>query len=232
MAVKPKPEISNVPTQYNQQKSKLSTIREVVEIVALLALIALCVIIAYYALKTAPRVRQTVEDLDRSVIIIGATATNLEKASRVWQQASQDQASVTSKAMSNVSAAAAAVTSLAFHTDSSINSNLIPSLTATVRDQNAQLVETQHELQKQLAGVGAVTASTQQMIVDADVQIKNPDIAATFKSVAVTTDQAAKTMTKVQEGVTYEVNEIMKPVKKVKVALEFAATIIGKLLGL
>lgn len=205
-----------MPTRYNQQRSKLSTIREVVQIVALLAIIALCAIIAYYALKTAPRVGQTVEDLDRSVIIIGATATNLEKASRVWQQASQDQASVTSKAMSNVSAAAAAVTSLALHTDSSINSNLIPSLTATVSDQNAQLVETQRELQKQLAGVGAVTASTQRMIADADTQVKNPDIAATFKSVATTTNEAAGTMTSIHRGVDYEVSELMKPISKVK----------------
>jgi len=208
---------------YGDKPSRLARVEICVRILALFALIALCVIIAYYVLRTAPRIEQTVEDLDRSTIIAGAMATNLEKASRTWETSSKQQASDTteamqrtSEAMSSVSAAAKQLSSFISRTDDSVNSALLPALTKTITDQNAQLGETQSKLQASLVQIAAATASTQQMIADADAEVKNPDIAATFKNVATTTSEAAGTMTSVHKAVDYEVSELMKPISKVK----------------
>lgn len=185
-----------------------------------------------------PKVAVTVSNTDRAMIAVGAAAGNLEKASREWQQASKDQASETTKAMSNVSAAADRFSTFISNTDRSVNSDLIPHLATAVKDQNDALISTQKELQASIARMGLATAEAQKVLADADAQISNPAVKESVDSLAVTahntadlTEHAAATMKSVRSGVEYEVAEIEKPVKKAKAALLFVIKAIGLFFG-
>jgi hypothetical protein len=166
------------------------------------------------------------------------TLDEVRKAATTWEQASKDQASKTTKAMSDVSAAAEQFTTFVSRTDASVNGVLVPQLKTSIEQQNAALLGNQKQLQASLQNVAESSTGLQKFLADADVQILNPSIqksvdslATTSQNLAVTTEQAAATMTDVHKAVDYEVHELTKPVSKIKTAFLFVVKAAGLFFG-
>ena len=188
--------------------------------------------------RIRPHLEVTLSNLDKTIIVAGVAATHLEKASRTWESSSQEQVLQTTKAMSNVSAAASRLSSFISRTDNSLNVLLAPSINNAIVQENQSLLKTQADLQENLLELSKAISQSNKVLSDADAQINNPAIkesvdslAEAAQNTASATSEAAASMTKVREGVTYEVNELMKPVRKAKVVLLFIAQIAGKFLG-
>ena len=201
----------------------------------LFAGIMVCGEVAWTIQKIRPELEVTISNVDRATIAAGAAAANVEKASRAWQQASKDQSSKTTKAMSDVSAAAEQFTMFVSRTDASVNGVLVPQLKTSIEQQNAALLDNQKQLQASLQNVAESSTGLQKFLTDADVQISNPQIkksvdnvAVSTENLAVATDQAAATMKSVKSGVDYEVAQIEKPVSKVKAVLLFVVKLAGQ----
>jgi hypothetical protein len=136
-----------------------------------------------------PKVLLTIENVDRTVIVVGAAAGDVEKGAREWQQASSAQIKAVSQVSSNVSVAAARLGSLISRTDNSLNSSLIPSTVAALNQQNAALLTNQEQLQANLIALRSATESLQRTISDADKQVSSPDISRSLASLADSTKQ-------------------------------------------
>lgn len=195
-------------------------------------------VVAVEMIRLGPTLEITAKELHDTVHKTELTMEELRKGAKTWQQASKEQASATTLAMSNVDAAVERFTLFVSHTDASINSSLLPSLTDALQTQNASLLTTQKQLQANLQEMEYVTQQLQQTLADADKQIADPQVkiaidnlATASQSVASATDHADKTMASVQQGVEYEVHEITKPVSAAKKAVLFIATLVGRFLG-
>jgi hypothetical protein len=204
----------------------------------LLALTAFLGELAYSIHQLRPKLEVTVSNADRALIAAGAAAGNLERASRAWEQASKEQSAQTTKAMSNVSAAAKGLSTFVSRTDASVNSSLFPQITEAIRQQNAALLTSQNALQSNLSQIAQATTQLQKTLADADKVIADPAIKESVDSLAfssqnlvVATSEGAASMQDVHKALDYEIHELTKPVSKLKAAMEFAATIIGKLYG-
>lgn len=213
--------------------------RDTLATLCLAALLLLLLALLLFWWKNKDVVHDTLRDTHQTILEIGLTAKNLREASLQWKQASGQQVMETTKAMQSVTAAAGKLSAFISDTNSSMNGSLIPSLTSSVREQNASLLESEKALHANLTDMGKATQQLQKTLADADTRITDPAIQKTMDSVAESgahlasiTEHVDKTTAKVEQGVTYEVDQLMKPVKKVKVALEFLATIAGKFLGL
>jgi hypothetical protein len=77
---------------------------------------------------------------------------------------------------------------------------------------------------------GMVQAATDDLS-DPNLHQAVNDLAASSGQLKVATTEGAATMTSVHKAVDYEIAELMKPVKKVKVAILFMATVAGKFFG-
>jgi len=197
-----------------------------------LALALVCAILApmaYEAIHLRPKVEGLVKDLDRTVLIVASAATNVEKASRAWEQSSKNQALTTSTAMSNVSAAAAELTRFISQTDKSVNSILLPTLSQAVDSQNAALLETQKDLQSNLAAAQKVLLDTDAQISSPDVKIALDNFAASSQNLSAATAEGAASMRDVHAALDYEIKQLEAPVTKAKVAWNFALNIIRHL---
>jgi hypothetical protein len=216
----------------------LKRLRDILEIVLLICFIGFILLVAYLTIHGARKVKAlgdeasaTLENLNRTVVIAAGAFTNVEKGARSWRDNSDAQAKQSTLALQNLNAAAKSLDSLVTSTDKSLNSSLLPSLSAAISDQNAALQQTERNVD---AAVTVATAT----LADADRQIANPripeavdNLADSSKSVAITTSEAAASMAKVHEAVNYEVNELEKPVKKIKVVWDFALRSLGKFFG-
>ena len=210
----------------------------VLESLALVALIILIGEISWTIHRIRPKLEVTISNIDRTVIVMGAAATHLEKAAGTWEQASKTQAEETSQAMSNVSAAASQLTTFVSRTDDSVNSLLLPTLTSSIEAQNASLLETQKELRENLYQMGQATAQLQSTLADADKIILNPNIKEsidnlnlTAQNVAKATSEGAATMQTIHTTVDYEAKELMRPVKKVQAVWHFVVRSLGRFFG-
>ena len=206
------------------------------------ALLALAVgLLAWLALdlhRFIGKATVTVENYDRLAIITGAAMTSVQKGAKTWEESSKSQVLITSKAMSNVSAAASALTSFISKTDESVNSTLLPTLSRAIDSQNASLLETQSEVQKNLIlaqpailDLAVASHSAANVLSDPDIKVALDNGAKSTQNLAVATDNFAATTAKVRQGVDYEVNELMKPVKKVKAIFLFLVTVAGHFFG-
>lgn len=206
---------------------------------ALLSLTAFLGELTYSIHRLRPKLEVTVSNADRALIAAGAAAGNLERASRAWEQASKEQSAQTTKAMSNVSAAAKGLSLFVSRTDASVNSSLLPQITEAIRQQNAALLTSQNALQSNLSQIALATTQLQTTLADADKVIADPAIKESIDSLAfssqnlvVATSEGAATMSSVRKAVDYEVHEIMKPISKVKQVTLFLAQLAGKFLNL
>jgi hypothetical protein len=207
----------------------------------LLALLLLCAILgeaAWTVHRLRPKLEVTIENADRALIATGAAAGNVEKASRAWDSASKQQASSTTTAMLNVSAAAGRLSDFVSRTDKSVNSIFLPQLMSAIADQNAALLESQRALQANLKEVLVTTQQAQTVLVDVDSQVNSPDIkialdglAETSKNSAAATAEATATMKDVRQAVEFEIDELEKPVSKLKGAALFVSKIVGHFFG-
>jgi hypothetical protein len=183
----------------------------VLEAVALAALIAVLGELAWTIHRLRPKLEVTLSNLDRTVIIAGAAAGNLERAARVWEQASKEQASRTSEAMSNVSAVAKDLSMFISRTDNSVNSSLLPALSQAIEQQNASLLESQKSLQANLSGMAQVMTDLQQTLGDADKVIADPKL----KEILADTDEDVKQLKPMLESGTATAEDVQRVADKI-----------------
>jgi hypothetical protein len=214
------------------------TVLRILTALLLAAGTVVCGEVAWTIQRIRPKLEVTISNIDRATIAAGAAAGNLEKASRAWQQSSAQQASETTHAMSAVGAVAGQLSGFISRTDNSVNSQLLPALSNSITEQNAALLSMQRDLQQNLSQMAQATAEAQKVLADTDAKINSPDIQKTLdaaalsaQNLAVATNEAAATMKSVQGGVDYEVAQLEKPVKKVKVVFLFILTCVGRFFG-
>ena len=216
----------------------MKRLRDILEVILLFLFIGLILMLAWFTIHGARKVKQIGEDLDRTIIIVAGAATNFEKASRQWEKSSTEQSASATKTFTNLNAAATSLNSLFSLTNSSLNSQLLPALSMAITDQNAALLKTQADLQANLGSIGQATAQTQQMIAHADALVSDPAIktsidslAAASQNTADATKEAAGTMKDVHAAVDYEVHELTKPISKIKTVFLFCIKALGLFFG-
>jgi len=204
----------------------------------LAVLLALLLGAGWWLWHIRPTVETTLRDVHTTVLEAGLTLKNLREASQSWKSASAEQASATTKAMSNVSAVAGQLSGFISRTDNSLNALLVPSLNNAIVQENQSLLKTQANLQENLSQMLVATQQLQRTLAAAETQINSPDIkiamdnlAETSEHAATATREGAATMAKVHEAVSYEVAELEKPVKKIKVIWDFTLRSFGKFFG-
>jgi hypothetical protein len=212
---------------------------KLLQAIALLAVSWVCVELALAVHELKPKAELTLEHINRATIAAGAAAGNVEKASRAWQKASEEQSKSVTLALGLGKETFASIQTLVRRTDASLNESVFPNLAASVSEQNQSLSNTQAALRENLLEISRATVQGEKLIEDADAQITDPAIQKTLDNVADSsanlasaTKESAATIAKVREGVDYEVNQLMKPITKVKAAILFTAEIVGKFLGI
>jgi hypothetical protein len=169
--------------------------------------------VAWTIHRIRPKVEVTISNADRTLIIMGAAATHLEKAAGTWEQASKSQALATSQTMLNVGAAAKQLSGFISRTDSSVNSVLLPALSNSITEQSAALLVTQKELQTNLSQMGQATQQLQATLAAANAVIADPQIKETLLHVDETSANVAES-TKHLERSTQDVQDVADYYKK------------------
>lgn len=118
------------------------------------------------------------------------TLDEVRKGATTWNSASAEQASATTKAMSNVSVAVSQFSSFISKTDNSVNALLVPNINNVIVQENQSLLQTQADLQANLKEVLYTTTQLQKTIQDADAQISNPDVQKSLDNLAAATQNA------------------------------------------
>ena len=159
-----------------------------------LALALLCAILAPIAFEVWHQRPAFESDVRRGSALIGRaeeTMKNFKEASDTWKSASAEQASSTTKAMSNVSAAAARLSGFISRTDNSLNASLVPTINAAIVQENQSLLKTQADLQAELSQMAQATAEAQKVLIAAEAQINNPSLQRSVDNLALATQDAA-----------------------------------------
>lgn len=179
--------------------------------------------------RVRPHLEVTLSNLDRTIIVAGVAATHLEKASNTWEKSSMDQSRDTTKFLALGSKTMLSLNNLLVSTNSSLNSQLLPSLSNAIREQNESLLESQKRFQSNLS-------ESQKVLADADAQINNPAIkesvdslAEAAQNTASATNEAAASMKTIRTGLDYELKQLMAPVTKAKAALNISLLVIRRL---
>lgn len=219
-------------------RAKLYTARLVLEIVLLATMITLVTILCVFAIRGARKVKalgdeasSSLSNLNRTIVIAAGAFSNLEKGGRAWKENSDAQVKITSAALGNLNAAAKSLDSLISSTNISLNSSLLPALASAIEDQNTALLKNQAAVGAALTEATATLADAGKLVSDPALKASIDNLSDASKSTAVATSEAAASMTKVREGINYEVNELEKPVKKVKVVYDFVLQSLGKFFG-
>jgi hypothetical protein len=174
-----------------------------------------------FRIHTVPQVTQAATDLDRSAIILGATATNIEKGTRVWQakqNALADQALSATKALNSDLQALNTLESqgtslLASQTKSlpSLETTIGASVTDTAQQFASLAKQAQpvmENLQVAAKNVSGATASLNQAIVET-----SPEVLATTKQLNETSAQLAVTAKDGREVADAYKEKLLHPVK-------------------
>jgi hypothetical protein len=148
----------------------------------------------WFAWLVKPTIETTLRDTHVTILEAGLTLKNLREASEEWKQASKDQASATTQAMYDVSAAANKLTIFVSRTDDSVNSKIIPKLSMALEQQNSALLQSQSDLQANLAQMLQATQQLQQTLSDADAVIADPKIKESLDHLATATENASEAM--------------------------------------
>lgn len=207
-------------------------------VLALLSVAGSAVWLVYDLHKFLAKATVTVENIDRAVIVTGVAMTSLEKGALTWQKASADQTRAITTVMSNASAAVARFSSFTSNLDKSVNGQLLPGISKEITAQSASLSLTQQVAREQLESLNPVMKNLSDASLTLSTTLSDPDIknsladtAKSTQNLAVATDNFAATTAKVKQGVDYEVDELMKPVRKAKVFLLFIITAAGHFFG-
>ena len=209
----------------------MNNILKIIGLALGLALFWLALEAAWTVHELRPKLAVTITNIDRATIAAGAAAGNVEKASRAWKAASEEQASQTTKAMSSVSAAAEQLTQFISRTDNSLNSQFIPSLQTALQEENAAMLESQKSLQSNLESAQKVLLDADKVIADPAIKASVDNLSLSVKNTAEITGNVAATTESVKNGVDYEVKQIMAPVSKVKMILLFVVKVARTALG-
>lgn len=150
------------------------------------------------------KMRVTLDNVDRTVIVMGVTATHLEKAGRQWETTQRQLASDSGDAITQTKATLATIQTAASNLDVSAN-GLLTTVNQSVTQQNQSLLETQRDAQN--------------LLTEADF---------TIKGLTSTTEQSAEAMGHLngmakdgQEIADHFRDEILKPVAVWKKIAEF-----------
>ena len=210
---------------------------KVLQAIALVAVTWLAGECAYTVHELRPKAELTLEHINRATIAAGAAAANVERASRKWQEASQNQIAQSTAVLSETKQTLARIRLLVQDTDVSLTT-LSSALTTAIDQQNQSLLQTQRGLQTAISGIGLTTSQASKVLADADAQITSPDIQKTLDNVATSsanlaqaTQDGAATMKDVRVAVDKEVATLLAPVNKAKMAILFTAQLIGRLYG-
>lgn len=170
-------------------------------IAVLLATLGLVGSVTWFLWHERATAEATLRDAHVVILEVGLTAKNLREASKVWKQASQDQASAVTSAMQNVNVVAKQLSQSASALEKS-STALLNELTRDANEQNAQLLVNQRQLQKNLEGIQAATGELRQTLQTANAQIGNPAIAETLQHLDEASDNAAQGLGEVTKAVT------------------------------
>lgn len=175
-----------------------------------------------------PHLIQTVTDLDRTVIIAGGAARDVELGARQWQTASSAQLAATqnilrgaNQALSNVNAGAAALTTFISRTDKSLNDGLFSEATSVLATQASELSSNQTKLSESLS-------TLTKTLTDADTTIASPQIANSLSNIEASTlnlNAGIKNLTGVtadaKDAADYELAQLKKPIAVWRRVLQF-----------
>lgn len=111
-------------------------------------------------------------------------------------------------------------------------------MAASLNEQNQALSANQARLGANLDELKTATVALQRTILDADSTFASPDVKSSLDAVSAATTDAAASMANLK-GVTsdakqaadYELKVLEAPVSKIKAALLFAVTVVGRFLG-
>ncbi|HWH59339.1 MAG TPA: hypothetical protein VN682_17045 [Terriglobales bacterium] len=163
----------------------------------------------------------TLENLDRNLIVLGVTLSEVQKGAKEWQTASKTQASAITQAAQQLNVSAARLSSFLSATDESLNSELLPQLRAAIDAQNAATLSNQQSLNSSFI-------SLQQVLRDADAQINNPAIGQSLANIATGTESLADSAKHIDGVATdaknladYEVKQLETPEKVWLAVLKF-----------
>jgi hypothetical protein len=203
---------------------------------AVLVLVCLVLVDAHRALQnTAGQVRYTLDNTNRLVRELAQTSANLRHATASWESASQQQAAYFTQATQKTTADLDALHVLILHTDSSINGELLPALTAGVTQQNAQLADLEKQTAASLATLQAATLQLQPVLQNAAEATAaaaklsaDPSLADSLHSVARLSAASADTA----ESIDRQVRMIEPVTKKATTPVSKATLIFNTLLDL
>lgn len=183
----------------------------------------LCIALGEFAWTihtTRSHLEQTLTDLDRTVIIAGGAARDVELGARQWQTASSAQLAATqnilqgaNRALSNVNAGAVALTTFISRTDKSLNDGLFSEATSVLAEQTSALQLNQTKLSQSLD-------TLTKTLTDADTTIASPQIANSLSNIEASTlnlNAGIKNLTGVtadaKSAADYELEQLKKPAK-------------------
>jgi hypothetical protein len=204
--------------------------------VALLAVAWLAAESAYSIRYARQRSVYTFDQLNKVLRETSQTLDEVRKGATTWNQASKEQSTQTTQAMSRVSAVAGQLSLFVTRTDESINAHLLPTLTESIREQNASLLTNEETLTGSLKQIGETTNQAQKVLIDADAVISSPKLQETLASTAESahnlskaTADGAATMADVRKAVEYEVHQLMAPITKIRAAFNISLDVLKRL---
>jgi hypothetical protein len=185
---------------------------------ALVALGWLCVEGALTVHALRPHALVTLENIDRVTIVAGVTASEVQKGALAWQQASADQSKYATRALGSSQATLASLQTLVRRTDASLNGSVLPSLAASLNEQNQALSGNQARLGANLDELKTTTKALRQMVEDADGQISSPDIKASLDNLTLSSKDMATGMANLagvtkdaKDAADFELAQLKKP---------------------
>lgn len=216
----------------------VNTALKILQAIALSGVIVFCCATVYTLNILTSKSSATLENLNRTTIIIGGAATNFEKASRTWQAASESQVQASTQFLKKTNAAMESFDAMVRRTDSNVNDILIPGIATAVERQDKSLLQVGVSLNDDLHEMNHATIMLEKTISDADETIADPGIKTSVANFTLASEHLAKgtedgaaTLADVRRGVHKEVEELLAPVNKAKQALLFSASVAGRFLG-
>ncbi len=157
-----------------------------VQIAGLAALVTLAWLggeLAWSVHVARPHLLVTLENVDRTVIVAGAAAGDVERSARVWESASKAQIAASTAVLGSTKSALSALQVLVSKTDAQLNGYILPSLATAVSQQNQSLLATQKGLQDELEAFRPVLANLTSASASAASAMANPAIPASLDNV-------------------------------------------------
>lgn len=180
-------------------------------VVLLLSMAAFFGVGTYETLKIVPNLNDAIQNLNRATYAIGSETATEERDLQAQTKdvhvlivragATMDEATFDLKSLqfvvNNLSQASSSLNDLVKHTDVSVNGQVLPQLTATLKDAsaavnqtNARLLELQEPIRNLTVASAAVTLATPPILKN--VSITSSNVAATSVSMAASASDAKK----------------------------------------